>query len=161
RKGLCAARRPHPGADAGGHPGYSRGDQRCREAPARSADIRARTGSPLRALGKRRQHLRIQDIALRPRECGMHRMDSSRAVPPESGQSPTIDNRFSRREAMLTAAAGAALGASASAALAEANAGRSYGAPVVELYVPAGALSLEQKAEMIKRVTDVVLGALN
>jgi len=91
----------------------------------------------------------------------MHTIKSSRDVPHESGRSPAIESRLSRRTAMISAAVGAALAADASPAQAETNAASSYGAPIVELYVPAGVLSVEQKAEMIKRVTDVVLTALN
>jgi phenylpyruvate tautomerase PptA (4-oxalocrotonate tautomerase family) len=72
----------------------------------------------------------------------------------------------SRRGALMTtgivagvlAAAPAAL-AAAPAALADAESA-DFGAPVVELQLPAGILSTEQKAEMIKGITDVVLGSL-
>lgn len=37
---------------------------------------------------------------------------------------------------------------------------RNYGAPLVEVYVPAGVLAVEQRSAMIKGITDVVLGAL-
>jgi len=36
-----------------------------------------------------------------------------------------------------------------------------FGAPLAELHFPAGVLSLEQKATMIKGVTDVLLKATN
>jgi len=36
----------------------------------------------------------------------------------------------------------------------------SFGAPVVELYVPAGVLTLEQKSAVVKGFTDVILGAM-
>jgi len=35
-----------------------------------------------------------------------------------------------------------------------------FGAPLVEVYVPAGVLTLEQRSAMIKGITDVVLGAV-
>jgi phenylpyruvate tautomerase PptA (4-oxalocrotonate tautomerase family) len=45
-------------------------------------------------------------------------------------------------------------------ALADTPASGNFGAPLVELYVPAAALSLEQRSAMIKGITDVVLGAM-
>jgi phenylpyruvate tautomerase PptA (4-oxalocrotonate tautomerase family) len=61
----------------------------------------------------------------------------------------------------MLAATSAAVGAlAAPTALAETPAAGNYGAPIVEVYVPAGALNLEQRAAMIKGVTDVVLGAM-
>ncbi len=68
---------------------------------------------------------------------------------------------LSRRDILLmtaTAAAGAATGMSG--ALAQTAPTASFGAPVVELYVPASLLTLEQKSAMIKGITDVVLGAM-
>jgi phenylpyruvate tautomerase PptA (4-oxalocrotonate tautomerase family) len=64
------------------------------------------------------------------------------------------------RRAMLAAASVAVGAMAAPNALAGPPAGGNFGAPIVELYVPAGALSLEQRAAMIKGVTDVVLGAM-
>jgi phenylpyruvate tautomerase PptA (4-oxalocrotonate tautomerase family) len=62
---------------------------------------------------------------------------------------------------MSSRSATAALGAMAApGALAETAASGDFGAPVVELYVPAGALTLEQRRAMIKGITDVVLGAI-
>jgi len=58
------------------------------------------------------------------------------------------------RIGMAAAAASSARPASADAAAAN------FGSPVVELCVPAGALTLEQKSAMVKGLTDVVLGAL-
>jgi phenylpyruvate tautomerase PptA (4-oxalocrotonate tautomerase family) len=68
---------------------------------------------------------------------------------------------LSRRAVLLmtaTVAAGAATGMSGS--LAQTAPAASFGAPVVELYVPAGLLTLEQKSAMVKGFTDVVLGAM-
>jgi 4-oxalocrotonate tautomerase len=66
---------------------------------------------------------------------------------------------LSRRAVLKTAtvAAGAATGASA--VLAETIPATGFGAPVVELHVPAGVLTLEQKRAMIAGVTEVLLGA--
>ncbi|HTR36317.1 MAG TPA: tautomerase family protein [Bryobacteraceae bacterium] len=68
---------------------------------------------------------------------------------------------LSRRAVLLmtaTVAAGAA--ASMSGALAQTAPAASFGAPIVELHVPAGLLTLEQKSAMVKGFTDVVLGAM-
>jgi phenylpyruvate tautomerase PptA (4-oxalocrotonate tautomerase family) len=68
---------------------------------------------------------------------------------------------LTRRTVLLmtaAAAAGAATGASSVRAQAAPAAG--FGAPVVELYVPAGVLTLEQKGALVKGFTDVVFGAL-
>jgi len=59
-----------------------------------------------------------------------------------------------RRTLLLAAATGVAAGAARAAAPA------GYGAPLVELYVPAGVLSLEQKAAAIKGFTEVISNAL-
>ena len=69
--------------------------------------------------------------------------------------------RLSRRAVLRMTpmvAAGAATGMSG--ALAQTAPSASFGAPVVELYVPAGVLTLEQKSAMVKGLTDVVLGAM-
>jgi 4-oxalocrotonate tautomerase len=68
---------------------------------------------------------------------------------------------LSRRAILLmtaTVAAGAVTGMSG--ALAQTAPAASFGAPVVELYVPAGLLTLEQKSAMVEGLTDVVLGAM-
>ncbi len=75
--------------------------------------------------------------------------------PPESA------GGLSRRAVLLmtaTVAAGAATGVSG--VLADTVPAAGFGAPVVELYVPAGLLTLEQKSAMIKGITDVVLSAM-
>ena len=65
------------------------------------------------------------------------------------------------RRAVLASAAAVAGGLSAvTAALAEAAPGGDFGAPLVEVYVPTGALTLEQRGAMIKGITDVMLGAI-
>ena len=67
---------------------------------------------------------------------------------------------LNRRAVLMTAAVMAGAAAGASQALAEgAPAANFFGAPLVELQVPAGVLTLEQKAAMIKGITDVVLKA--
>ena len=66
---------------------------------------------------------------------------------------------LNRRAVLMTAAVAASAAAGVSTALADIAPAASFGAPLVELQVPAGVLSLEQKAAMIKGITDVVLGA--
>ena len=75
---------------------------------------------------------------------------------------PTTTGGLNRRTMLVAAAvtATAAAGISpASSALAETAPVASFGAPLVELHFPAGILTLEQKAAMIKGVTEVVLKA--
>ena len=76
-------------------------------------------------------------------------------------ESPQGVGGLSRRAVLLltaTVAAGAAAGVSG--VLAQTAPAAGLGAPVVELYVPAGLLTLEQKSAMIKGFTDVIFGAL-
>jgi 4-oxalocrotonate tautomerase len=67
---------------------------------------------------------------------------------------------LSRRAVLVTAAvaAGAAIGVPA--VLAQTAPSASFGAPLVEMSFPVGVLSLDQKAAMIKGVTDVVHSAM-
>jgi phenylpyruvate tautomerase PptA (4-oxalocrotonate tautomerase family) len=66
---------------------------------------------------------------------------------------------LSRRNVLLTATVAAGALGSAPSALADTAPAGNFGAPVVEVHVPAGVLTLEQKSVMIKGITDVVLGA--
>jgi phenylpyruvate tautomerase PptA (4-oxalocrotonate tautomerase family) len=67
---------------------------------------------------------------------------------------------LSRRAALKTVTvAGAAAAAGVSAVLADAPAA-GFGAPLVEMSFPVGVLTPDQKAAMIKSVTDVVRGAM-
>jgi phenylpyruvate tautomerase PptA (4-oxalocrotonate tautomerase family) len=72
---------------------------------------------------------------------------------------PASADGLSRRNVLVTAtvAAGALVGVPS--ALADTFPAASFGAPLVELHVPAGVLTLEQRSAMIKGITDVVLGA--
>jgi len=66
------------------------------------------------------------------------------------------------RRTLATAALGAGVAvAGMSAGSAQTVPDSPYGAPIVEVFVPSGVLSSEQKGEMIRRITDVVLDALN
>jgi phenylpyruvate tautomerase PptA (4-oxalocrotonate tautomerase family) len=67
--------------------------------------------------------------------------------------------RLNRRAVLMTAAVAAGAAAGVSTVLAETAPAANFGAPLVELQVPAGVLTLEQKAAMIKGITDVVLKA--
>ena len=67
---------------------------------------------------------------------------------------------LNRRALLMTAAVAAGAVAGVSPVLAEAPPTASFGAPLVELQVPPGVLTLEQKAAMIKGITDVVLNAM-
>jgi 4-oxalocrotonate tautomerase len=65
-----------------------------------------------------------------------------------------------RRAVLMSAAAAAGAAAGISSALADAAPSAGFGAPLVELQVPVGVLTLEQKAAMIKGITDVVFNAM-
>lgn len=67
---------------------------------------------------------------------------------------------LNRRAVLITAAVAAGAAAGVSPVLADAVAPANFGAPLVELQVPPGVLTLEQKAAMIKGITDVVLNAM-
>jgi phenylpyruvate tautomerase PptA (4-oxalocrotonate tautomerase family) len=69
------------------------------------------------------------------------------------------DAGLNRRSVLMTAAAVAGAAAGVSPALADTAPAANFGAPLVEVQVPAGVLTLEQKAAMIKGVTDVVVKA--
>jgi hypothetical protein len=68
---------------------------------------------------------------------------------------------LSRRTMLMTAAVAAgAVGGAPTVLAAETPSAASFGAPLVEMYFPVGVLSLEQKAALIKSVTDVVNAAM-
>jgi phenylpyruvate tautomerase PptA (4-oxalocrotonate tautomerase family) len=72
---------------------------------------------------------------------------------------PSPDAGGLNRRAVLVTAAIAA-GAVVSPSLADTTTPANFGAPLVELNVPAGALTVEQKAAMIKGMTDVLVTAM-
>jgi phenylpyruvate tautomerase PptA (4-oxalocrotonate tautomerase family) len=77
-----------------------------------------------------------------------------------SEQSPSDFERLSRRAVLTTATAAAGTVAGMSAARAETvPPAADFGAPLAEMHFPAGALSIEQKAAMIKGVTEVLIKA--
>jgi phenylpyruvate tautomerase PptA (4-oxalocrotonate tautomerase family) len=67
---------------------------------------------------------------------------------------------LNRRALLMTAAVAASAAAGISPALADTTPAPSFGAPLVELQVPPGVLTAEQKAAMIKGITEVVLNAI-
>lgn len=80
----------------------------------------------------------------------MRRPDPSKALESADG--------LSRREVLLTATVvGALAGVSSGRADAVPAA---FGAPLVEVHVPAGVLTAEQKTAMIRGITDVILRAM-
>jgi phenylpyruvate tautomerase PptA (4-oxalocrotonate tautomerase family) len=74
-------------------------------------------------------------------------------------ESPESTCGLNRWVVLMTAAVAASAVAGVSPVLADTGSAANFGAPLVEVYVPAGVLTLEQKAAMIKGVTDVVLKA--
>jgi phenylpyruvate tautomerase PptA (4-oxalocrotonate tautomerase family) len=82
-------------------------------------------------------------------------MDATR--PPDN----TTPSAGLNRRTVLASATAVVGGLSAvSSASADTAASGNFGAPLVEFSVPAGALTLEQKGEFIKGVTDLVLGVM-
>ena len=71
----------------------------------------------------------------------------------------SFETALSRRD-VLVAAAAAGTVAGPSAVAAEAAAASSFGAPLVELHVPAAILTVEQRGAMIKGITEVIVEAL-
>jgi 4-oxalocrotonate tautomerase len=67
--------------------------------------------------------------------------------------------RLSRRTVLTTATAAASAVAGMSARAVATPAAVDFGAPIAELHFPVGALSIEQKAAMIKGVTEVLINA--
>jgi len=74
-------------------------------------------------------------------------------------ESPESSGGLNRRAVLMTAAVAASAVAGVSPAPADTGSAADFGAPLVELHVPSGVLTLEQKAAMIKGMTDVVLKA--
>ena len=72
---------------------------------------------------------------------------------------PDSTDGLSRRNLLMTATVAASTLAGAPSVLADTVPPGTFGAPLVEVYVPAGVLTLEQKSTMIKGITDVVLNA--
>jgi hypothetical protein len=67
---------------------------------------------------------------------------------------------LNRRTVLITAAAAASAAAGVSPVLADTAPTANFGAPLAELYLPHGILTLEQRAALLKGMTDVVLNAM-
>ena len=78
-----------------------------------------------------------------------------------AGESPSSPGGLNRRAMLVSAAVAAGATIGVSPAVADTSAVANFGAPLVDVQVPAGVLTLEQKAAMIKGVTDVILKAMN
>lgn len=75
------------------------------------------------------------------------------------GQAASEAGEVNRRSVLVAASVGA-LAVSGMGSLAADAGSASFGAPLVEMTFPVGVLSVEQKAELIRRVTDVVSAAM-
>jgi phenylpyruvate tautomerase PptA (4-oxalocrotonate tautomerase family) len=76
-----------------------------------------------------------------------------------NSQWPGSADAPSRRNVLMTATVAAGALAGVSGALAAGGPVDAFGAPLVELHVPAGALTAEQKSDMVKGITEVLVGA--
>jgi phenylpyruvate tautomerase PptA (4-oxalocrotonate tautomerase family) len=79
--------------------------------------------------------------------------------PNKNPKLPDSTDGLSRRNVLMTATIAAGALAGPPSVLADTVSAGNFGAPLVEVHVPAGVLTLEQKSAMIKGITDVVLGA--
>jgi len=77
----------------------------------------------------------------------------------KTAKAPDSSDGMSRRHVLMTATVAAGALAGTSDVQADTLPARNFGAPLVEIHVPAGVLTLEQKSAMIKGITDVVFGA--
>ena len=80
-------------------------------------------------------------------------------VSEQPSQTTIEGGEVSRRTVLLAASVGAAAVSGVQCLAADAGS-PSFGAPFVEMSFPVGVLSVEQKAALIKRVTDVVNAAM-
>jgi 4-oxalocrotonate tautomerase len=71
-----------------------------------------------------------------------------------------VRDGLSRRDVLLTATVAAGTLAGVSSVRANPAAATAFGAPLVEVQVPAGILTLEQKSAMISGITTVIRGAM-
>ena len=82
----------------------------------------------------------------------MNANDAGGGVPSSEGMAA-----MSRRDMLMAATVAAGTLAAAPPALSDAG---GFGHPVVQLFVPGGLLTREQRADLIKGVTGVVLGTM-
>ncbi len=83
-------------------------------------------------------------------------MNDTRETNENTASSRSADG-LSRRNVLVTATAAAGALASMQSALAEPVPAGDYGAPFVEIYSSQGGLSREQRSELLRGVTDVIL----
>ncbi len=76
-----------------------------------------------------------------------------------AADAPGSSTGLNRRAVIMAAAIAAGAAAGISPVLADTAPAANFGAPLVELQVPLGVLTLEQKAAMIKGITDVLFKA--
>jgi phenylpyruvate tautomerase PptA (4-oxalocrotonate tautomerase family) len=89
-------------------------------------------------------------------------MDLMKSLEPKNdAESLAGGDRLTRRTILKSATVAAGAVSGVASAVAETAPAARYGAPLVEVHVPAGALTAEQKGAMIKGITNVVLGATN
>jgi 4-oxalocrotonate tautomerase len=88
-------------------------------------------------------------------EVAMDTMSSSKGL-----ELPENIDGLNRRTVLMTAAVAAGAMVSGSAVLADTAPEAGFGAPLVEFQVPAGVLTLEQKAAIIKGMTGVVTNVM-
>ena len=80
--------------------------------------------------------------------------------PDNNMESRASNSGLNRRAVLAGAAVAAGATVGVSPVLAETAPAANFGAPLVDIQVPAGVLTLEQKAAMIKGVADVILKAM-
>lgn len=78
----------------------------------------------------------------------------SQSEPPESADG------LSRRDVLMAAAVTASALAAMPHASAPGVSTEAFGAPLVEIHVPAGALTADEKRDMVKGVTEVLVNAI-
>jgi phenylpyruvate tautomerase PptA (4-oxalocrotonate tautomerase family) len=79
----------------------------------------------------------------------------------DAKSSPDETGELSRRSVLMTAATAVVATAGVPAGLAQTPPSANFGAPLVEMSFPVGVLDVEQKAAMIRGVTDVIHSAMN
>jgi phenylpyruvate tautomerase PptA (4-oxalocrotonate tautomerase family) len=79
--------------------------------------------------------------------------------PKRDAKLPDGTDGVSRRSVLMTATVAASTLAAAPSVLADTVPAGAFGAPLVEVHVPAGVLTPEQKSAMIKGITEVMLSA--
>jgi 4-oxalocrotonate tautomerase len=84
----------------------------------------------------------------------------NRISKPSNDKEPPGSTGLNRRAVLMTATIAAGAAAGVAPVLADNPPAADFGAPLVELNLPHGILTLEQRAALIKGMTDVVLNAM-